>query len=208
MRAYLLACVLALSTTACLEEDTAATDEAPAAAADGEPAQAGPNEPSFQVAQAPAGPPQVSGQIDWEAARADRAKASTNTANVQIQNTTGNQAPPPVPMLLPSGIVQAQNARPPAVVTTGDGYFATYQLPRYDAIVNGTATATVTGGQAGDKAAMKFDVTEGGAQLAFSRYGADYLIEFECRQIDGGETCLTEEEATAFANSLFVAQTQ
>lgn len=205
MRAHLLACVLALSTAACLEEEQSATveGETPAAAVEG-----GPNEPAFQVAQAPAGPPQVSGQIDWETARADRAKASTNTANVQVQNTTGNQAPPPVPMLLPSGIVQAQNARPPAVVTTEDGYFATYQLPRYDAIVNGSATATVTGAQADNKSEMKFDVSEGGAQLAFSRYGADYLIEFECRQIDGGETCLTEDEAKAFAESLFVAQTQ
>ena len=206
MRAQLLACVLALSLTACLEEEAAA----PEGAASTETGQAAPDgqEPSFQVAQAPAGPPQVSGQIDWEAARADRAKSSTNTANVQVQNVTGNQAPPPVPMLLPSGIVQAQNARPPAVVTTEDGYFATYQLPRYDAIVNGTATATVTGAEAGDKTEMKFDVTEGGAQLAFSRYGADYLIEFECRQIDGGETCLTEDEAKEFADSLFVAQTQ
>ncbi len=208
MRAYLLACVLALSTTACLEEDTAATDAAPETVAT-DPAGAGPNEPSFQVAQAPAGPPTVAGSIDWEAARADRAKASTNTSNVQVQNVTGAQAaPPPVPMLLPSGIVQAQNARPPAVVTTEDGYFATYQLPKYDAIVNGTATATVTGGQPSDKATMNFEIGEGSAQLTFSRYGADYLIEFECRQIDGGESCVTENEAKEFADSLFVAQTQ
>jgi hypothetical protein len=55
---------------------------------------------------------------------------------------------------------------------------------------------------------MKFTTSEGAAQLAFSRYGADYVIEFECREIDGAESCITEPEAKEFADSLFVAQTR
>src|SRR5690606_13199316 len=115
---------------------------------------------------------------------------------ISVQSVTGTQAPPKVPVLLPSGIVQAQNARPPALVSTEDGYFATYQLPRYDAIVNGSLKAYEAGApQAGQKEDMKFTQAEAGAQLAFSRFGADYLIEFECRQLDGAATCITEDEA-------------
>jgi hypothetical protein len=39
-------------------------------------------------------------------------------------------------------------------------------------------------------------------------YGADYLIEFECREVDGAESCITEQEAKDFAERLFVAQTR
>ena len=49
---------------------------------------------------------------------------------------------------------------------------------------------------------------EGEATMSFSRFGADYTIQFECKQIDGGDTCITEAEAKEFADSLFVAQTQ
>jgi hypothetical protein len=55
---------------------------------------------------------------------------------------------------------------------------------------------------------MKFTTSDASAQLTFSRYGADYLIEFECREVDGPEGCITEAEAKEFAESLFVAQTQ
>ena len=54
----------------------------------------------------------------------------------------------------------------------------------------------------------KFQRSEGSAQLAFSRYGADYLIEFECREIDSPEGCITEAQAKEFAESLFVAQSR
>jgi hypothetical protein len=193
-----LACVFALGAAACLEEG-----EAPAASED---ALSGPA-PDDQLAQVQnAGPPAVEGEIDWEAARTARAQSSVTDSNIQIQSATG--APAAVPMLLPSGVVMAQNARPPAVVTTPDGYFATYQTPRYDAIVNGTKTAYQAGAAPADRDAMVFTTGEGSAQLAFSRFGADYLIEFECRAMDDGESCITEAEAREFAESLFVAQTQ
>ncbi len=122
---------------------------------------------------------------------------------------SGQDGPSPVPMLLPSGIVQTQSDRPVPPVVTKDGYFATYHLPRYDAIVNGSQRAIASGQAAqGDKSEMKFTTGEASAQLAFSRYGADYLIEFECREIDGADSCITEPEAKEFADSLFVAQTR
>ena len=46
---------------------------------------------------------------------------------------------------------------------------------------------------------------EAGAQVSFSRYGADYLIEFECRILDGEENCISQEEALDVAKGLFVA---
>lgn len=197
MRATVLAAMLALSAAACVKEGEGHQAAAPEATGD---------EPVAQVASV--GPPAVAAQIDWESARADRAKAP-NSDVVTVQQATPGAGPVKVPMLLPSGIVQAQNARPPAVVTTEDGYFATYQLPKYDAIVNGSAQAYAnTGGKPVDKTAMKFTQGDASAQLSFSRYGADYLIEFECREVDGADSCITEDEAKAFAESLFVSQTQ
>ena len=64
-------------------------------------------------------------------------------------------------MLLPSGIVQTASDRPVPPVITKDGYFATYHLARYDAIVNGSMKAyTGTGAPVGDKEAMKFTTGE------------------------------------------------
>src|SRR5690606_602331 len=125
------------------------------------------------------------------AARSDFANRPSDQRNVTVQSV-GQDGPAPVPMLLPSGIASVQSDRPPpAPVVTQDGYFATYRLPRYDAIVNGSqrAYAAQTQAAAGDKEAMTFTLGEASAQLAFSRYGADYLIEFECREIDGAESC-------------------
>ena len=211
MRLLLAAAAAVAALAACEDpEVVAAQDRAAqeAAAAMDQPPQQG--DAQVQIAQAnqvapPAGPDQVATEIDWEAARAARAGSSVNSSNVTTQNATG--APPEVPVLLPSGVVQAQNARPPAMVMTDDGYFATYEMPRYDAIVNGTKTAY--GAQRADRGdEMDFTISEGSAQLAFSRFGADYLIEFECRQVDGAASCVTEEEAQAFAESLFVAETR
>jgi hypothetical protein len=176
---------------------------------------AGPSDPSQNPEQAAApapdqqlaGPQAVDNQINWDAARADLSKRPAD-APVTVQ-TAGQDGPSPVPMLLPSGIAQTQGAdqRPTIPVVTGDGYFATYHLPRYDAIVNGSQRAIASGQAAqGSKEEMRFTTGEASAQLAFSRYGADYVIEFECREVDGAESCITEPEAKEFADSLFVAQ--
>ncbi len=196
MRALVLASMVALA-AACTEEG------------------AGPSDPSQNPEQAAApdqqlaGPQAVDNQINWDAARAELSKRPAD-APVTVQ-TAGQDGPSPVPMLLPSGVVTVQSAeaRPTVPVVTKDGYFATYHLPRYDAIVNGSQRAITSGQPAqGDKEAMRFTTGEASAQLTFSRYGADYVIEFECRQVDGAESCITEPEASEFAESLFVAQTR
>ncbi len=172
-----------------------------------DPAQAAQTPPdgAVQVASAPQA---VQGTINWDEARADLAKRPAD-APVTVQ-TAGQDGPSPVPMLLPSGIVQTASDRPTPPVVTADGYFATYHLPRYDAIVNGSKVSRPAAGQAtqGSKETMKFTTGEASAQLSFSRYGADYLIEFECREVDGADSCIKETEAKEFAESLFVAQTQ
>lgn len=157
-----------------------------------------------------AGPQATTATIDWEAARSAKLQQPVTDTPITVQNTRASQEPPKVPVLLPSGIVRSQSDAPPALVMTQDGYFATYKLPKYDAIVNGSQKAYAAGAAAagGDKQALKFSTGEGSAQLSFSRFGADYLIEFECREVDGGESCITEDEAKAFADSLFVQQTQ
>jgi hypothetical protein len=164
------------------------------------------NEPAaVQPANTPPPVPSVSAQVDWEAARADLAK---RPSDVVVPQSVGD-APLTVPMLLPE-IVQTASDRPTPPHVMSDGYVANYHLAKYDVIVNGSNKAYQAGGQGqqpADKAAMKFQTVEGGAQLAFSRYGADYLIEFECREMKP-EGCITRQEAEAFAESLFVAQTR
>ena len=166
------------------------------------------------AAQASGAAPEVAAParsgIDWEAARAARAEATRGDQVVTAQQAPGGP-PPAVPILLPSNIVRAANAGPPVIRKTDDGYFATYETPKYDATVNGTNVAYAAGGAASDKAtkeSYKFTVGEGQASLSFSRFGADYLIEFECKEIDQGASCVTEDEAKEFADGLFVAQTQ
>jgi hypothetical protein len=195
------ASLLCLAATAC----TKAPEESPQTPG----AEPG-GQPAITATPDVSGAPAASDQtIDWEAARAAKAAGPEVDLPVSIQSVTGQSGLPQVPILLPSGIVQAQDARPPALVATPDGYFATYQTPRYDAIVNGTKTAYAAGQpKAAARADMTFTVGEASAQLAFSRFGADYLIEFECRQIDAADSCISEDEAKAFADSLFVSQTQ
>ena len=194
MRLVILASLAALA-AACTQEtpaDPAAANTAPAG-----------QEAPVQVASAPS----TDQTVDWDKARADFTSKRPADAPATVQ-TAGQDGPSPVPMLLPSGIVQTASDRPTPPVVTKDGYFATYHLARYDAIVNGSMKAYTGTGQTatGDKEAMKFTRGEAVASLAFSRYGADYLIDFECREIDGPEGCITEAEAKEFAESLFVAQ--
>jgi len=185
---------LTLAAAACTQEAAAPADPAAAAPPAGE-------EPV--VSTASAGPQVVANTIDWEAARADAAK---RPADVVVPQSVGSE-PLTVPMLLPGGMVQTASDRPTPPRIVKDGYFATYHTPRYDVTVNGSSKAYAVGGDAPatDKAEMKFQTVEAGAQLTFSRYGADYVIDFECREVDSPEGCITEAEAKEFADSLFVA---
>jgi hypothetical protein len=178
---------------------TACTDETPATPG-AQPVVDG------QQSVTPAGPAAVVGEINWDSAKADLAQ---RPSDVVVPQSVGD-APLVVPMLLPGGIVQTQSDRPTPPRITKDGYFATYHLPRYDVIVNGSQKAYAAGGgtPTTDKETPRFQTVEAGARLSFSRYGADYEIEFECREVDSPEGCITEAGAKEFAESLFVAQSR
>lgn len=144
--------------------------------------------------------------IDWAAARADIASAGeADQRFVQIQS--GSVAPP-VPVLLPTGIVTAQSEGGGVMFRpTADGYFASYPGARYDVVMHGTNQVTTVNGEATARDdASVFTATIAGAQVALSRYGADYLIEFECNEFtQGSDTCIEEAEALAVAENLVLA---
>lgn len=147
--------------------------------------------------------------IDWTAARQARIQAieAGESADDVLAQAAGNASLSPVPVMLPSGIVMPANEKQ-TVAFTPDGYFASYPGHKYDIIVNGTNEVfDVSADNAGSEEleAMVFNDMEAGAQIAFSRFGADYLVEFECNFLDASTSCITEEEAKAVVNGLFVA---
>ena len=76
--------------------------------------------------------------IDWSAARADLAMIPSDDRDGAFQVASGGQAPP-VPVLLPSGIVIPAGAETQVrFQPLADGYFASYPGAAYDIIVNGT----------------------------------------------------------------------
>tara|TARA_R110000803_G_scaffold27651_4_gene64525 strand:- start:858 stop:1496 length:639 start_codon:yes stop_codon:yes gene_type:complete len=150
--------------------------------------------------------------IDWEAARRDMASVpSDERGSGAFQVQSGAEAAP-VPVLLPTGIVVPQSAEGGVKFQPmSDGYFATYPGIDYDIIVNGS-NEIVGAREAGDTSAdtePAFVATASGAQVAFARYGADYLIEFECKNTTGAApTCIGEDEALEIARKLVIAGTR
>ncbi|MEM9669375.1 MAG: hypothetical protein AAF950_10660 [Pseudomonadota bacterium] len=161
------------------------------------------------VVEFKAGGPQadsnVTSEIDWQASRAALSGTSRDAAgSVQIESAGAN---PPVPVLLPTGIVVPQSrGAGPVYRPTSDGYFATYPGSKYDIVVNGTNQIATVGGEPVTRdETMVFTQTVAGAQVSLSRFGADYLIEFECNEIQAGsETCIDEAEALSVAEKLVV----
>ncbi|WP_291078993.1 hypothetical protein [Hyphomonas sp.] len=149
--------------------------------------------------------------IDWDAARADMAARSGEDRETGFQVASGNSAPP-VPVLLPTGIVVAQSAENGVrFQPMSDGYFAYYPGIDYDIVVNGTNEVFGTTGDAedGDAPDLMFTPTMTGAQVTFSRYGADYLVEFECKAAQTAEgVCITEQEALEITEKLVIAGTR
>jgi hypothetical protein len=207
-----LAAVLAFAVTGCdrLKAPDSAADTA-----------AAPVEASADTADVTASAPDVvvrpqavesTAGIDWEAARRDMASLPSDErgqGNFQVQS--GSQGAP-VPVLLPTGIVVPQSAEGGVKFQPmSDGYFATYPGVDYDIVVNGT-NEVIGARDAGDTAANTdptFVSTASGAQVAFSRYGANYLIEFECKHATGASpTCITEDDALAIADQLVIAGTR
>ena len=149
-------------------------------------------------------------EIDWTKAREDMAARPVDDTENDFQVASGPAAPP-VPVLLPTGIVTtASTGNTPRFQPLSDGYFAAYPGTEYDIIVNGTNEVIGEGrNSTSANTTPRYLATAAGAQISFSRYGADYLVEFECNEISGEDgTCITEADAMAIANELIIAGTR
>ncbi|MFN3608656.1 MAG: hypothetical protein ACK4Y9_06295 [Hyphomonas sp.] len=149
--------------------------------------------------------------VDWEAARRDLAARPIETREGSFQIASG-EAAPPVPVFLPSVPVTVQGGEADIrFQPMSDGYYAFFPGERYDTIVNGTNKVIAAPGEQvqprGEE--LTFQPTTTGAQVSFSRYGADYLVEFECKELTNGlPACITQEEAEAFATDLVISGTR
>ncbi|MEO9971946.1 MAG: hypothetical protein ABJG15_19275 [Hyphomonadaceae bacterium] len=149
-------------------------------------------------------------EIDWTSARRDLTGQEKGSDELVTVASSGE--PAVVPVLLPTGIVTPASAERGVMFRqTSDGYFASYPGEAYDIVINGTNLIAGTAGEAGTPPSEPvFTSSVAGAQLSLSRYGANYLIEFECN-IDlaaGSDTCITEDEAFDMAEKLIVAGTR
>lgn len=149
--------------------------------------------------------------VDWDAARRDLAARPLETRAGSFQIASG-EAAPPVPVFLPSTPVTVQGGEADVrFQPMSDGYYAFFPGETYDTIVNGTnKVITAPGEQLQARGeGLTFQPTTTGAQVSFSRYGADYLVEFECKALTNGlPTCITQEEAEAFATDLVISGTR
>ena len=149
--------------------------------------------------------------IDWEAARRDLASRPIESREGSFQIASG-EAAPPVPVFLPSGPVAAQSGDVAIrFQPMNDGYYAFFPGDAYDIIVNGTNKVITAPGETvpARQESFRFQPTTTGAQISFARYGADYLVEFECKELTNGlPACITEDEAVAFAEELVISGTR
>ena len=179
--------------------------EAPAEAVDTTPATPAEDTATAEDDDRPVYAQAMSGEatIDWNAARADDASHSSDSANGNFTVASEGEAPP-VPVMLPSGIVLPAGAESDVKFQPlTDGYFAFYPGTDYNIVVNGTNEIIGDRAPGITETPMRFIPTMSGAQVAFTRYGADYLIEFECTQAEGEHAdCISEEEALSVAESL------
>lgn len=168
---------------------------------------------SAQQAELPQRPGAVGQEaaIDWEAARQDLAARPLETREGAFQIASG-EAAPPVPVFLPSEPVTVQGGEAQVrFQPMTDGYYAFFPGEDYDIIVNGTNKVIAAPGETVQprSEAFEFRPTTTGAQVAFSRYGADYLVEYECKELTNGlPACITEEAAVAFAKDLVISGTR
>lgn len=149
--------------------------------------------------------------IDWEAARRDLAARSLDDLQGSFQVQSGGDAPP-VPVFLPSAPVAVQGGETAIrFQPTNDGYYAFFPGDAYDIIVNGTNVVINAPGETVQPRteAYIFQTTSTGASVSFSRYGADYLVEYECKAfVNGVPECITEADAIAFARDLAISGTR
>ncbi len=146
--------------------------------------------------------------IDWDSARLDMAASVPADGQVGFQIASGDAAPA-VPIFLPSAPVGIQGGEAGVrFQPVADGYYAFFPGTDYDVIINGTNQVI----EGPDEAVrmrteeMVFQTTMTGAQVVFARYGADYLVEFECRALAAGQpSCIDREEALAFVAELVIS---
>lgn len=149
--------------------------------------------------------------IDWEAARRDLAARPLEEREGSFTIQSGTDAPP-VPVFLPSAPVSVQGGEAGVrFQPTPDGYYAFFPGDAYDIVVNGTNAVILAPGETAQlrAEAYTFATTTTGASVTFSRYGADYIVEYECKVFERGEpACITEEEAIDFARDLALSGTR
>lgn len=150
--------------------------------------------------------------IDWDAARRDLASSPVDSGDRTFNIQSGSSAPP-VPVLLPSGPVRTASAPggpQPQFRPLSDGYYAVFPGEDYNLIVNGTNEITDAPAMENrDTGDMAYAETTTGAIVSFSRYGADYMIEFECLSSGAeGNSCVSEDEALAVAEDIVISGTQ
>jgi hypothetical protein len=165
-------------------------------------------------------------KVDWAGAQKDAAPTQPGIAaiasapkaafDVQVQTASVGS---PVPMLAPPSVAVTASgleSEAPVVRVTDDGYFATFEGPRYDVTVHGTkAFYMAPAGAPGAKSDMAgkdktkapdtdfaFALGEGEAQVTFRRYGADYMIQFACKTGPADAACISRTDAIAFARRL------
>lgn len=159
-------------------------------------------------------PEMIESEIDWTAARSDFASQQADETDDTAFQTQSGGTLTPIPVLLPDSdtvTVQSGSSDEVAFRLLPDGYFASYPGERYSIVINGTNLIAGPSGDARNDrdGEMSFTITMSGAQVALSRYGADYLVEFECNITDPGTgTCITEDEAIQVAEDLIVAGTR
>ncbi|MEQ9315892.1 MAG: hypothetical protein RLN72_08560 [Henriciella sp.] len=151
-------------------------------------------------------------EIDWEAARTDLASAPVDGRDNSFNIQSGSSAPP-VPVLLPAAPVRpagTSDGPQPQFRPVPDGYFAVFPGTEYNLIVNGTNLVTdIPDVENSDSEDMTYTETTTGAIVSFSRYGADYMVEFECLGSgeEGGD-CINEADAMAVAEEIVISGTQ
>jgi predicted small lipoprotein YifL len=150
--------------------------------------------------------------IDWEAARQDLSQRPA--ADIEkFQVAAGGEAPP-VPLLLPGADsfgVASEGANAPRIQPLTDGYFANFPGEKYNIIVSGSNRVALAPGAAPPAARpadLVFTADPPGGRVTFSRYGADYMIEFECNDAGGDDVCITEAEALDYARKISIAGTR
>lgn len=156
----------------------------------------------------------IRSEIDWETARQDFANRDVSDDANMFGIASGGESPS-VPVLLPSRPVTAASADgTPSfkVIPMNDGYYAVFDGEAYDMIINGSdrIAPASAGDPSLDPEAFRFEETITGAQVSFKRYGASYLVEFNCngRPPGPGTNCIDEEGAVAAVQDLLVAETQ